>query len=174
MRELYSFLLSIVAGLFIVIVTVIFAMIQSPEILYAPEREFMSIPHTIKGRIQCDGCHGIKGIKPYPIRHLGWSNESCMKCHLPAVSEVIDPLEITPAPPLAAAPDAGVKDRPADRKVSAEEKIPPITHPIEGWEECIKCHSVDSNIMPAPEDHKNRGNDICTKCHVASIPDNKR
>jgi len=174
MRESYSVILSIVAGFFVAVVTVGFAMIQSPEILRAPERESISIPHTIEGRTQCDGCHGIRGIRPYPVRHMGWSNESCKKCHLPAVSHAIEPVAITPAPSFSEASEAVVKNHSAEKNISDERKISPITHQIEAWEDCIKCHSVDNNIMPAPADHTDWGNNMCTKCHVVHLSDNNR
>ncbi len=83
MREVYSTQLSIAAGIIVVMATAIFALIQSPEMLSAPERISISIPHPVKGYEQCDACHGIKGMRPYSVNHLGWSNESCIKCHLP-------------------------------------------------------------------------------------------
>ncbi len=84
MREVYSTQLSIVVGVLIFMVTAIFAIIQSPEMLSAPERISVSIPHPVEGYEQCDACHGIKGTRPYPVKHTGWSNGSCTKCHVQA------------------------------------------------------------------------------------------
>jgi hypothetical protein len=84
MRERYSTELAIVSGIIIAVVAVAFALVQSPEI-YQPEKTIVSnaqgIPHPVKGIEECNSCHGIKGMFPYPQGHLGWSNQSCVKCH---------------------------------------------------------------------------------------------
>ena len=86
MRELYSTALATVSGILIVAVTLAFALVQSPE-LFGPEgtavRRAGVIPHPLAGMEQCVACHGIGKILPYPMRHLGWSEKSCTKCHEP-------------------------------------------------------------------------------------------
>lgn len=87
MRELYSTELAIVSGILIVAVTFAFALVQSPEV-YGPEGTMVHsaqvVPHPLKGMEQCDSCHGTKGMLPYPAGHVGWSNQSCTKCHAPS------------------------------------------------------------------------------------------
>lgn len=84
MRERYSTELAIVSGIIIAVVAVVFALVQSPEI-YQPEKTMASsaqgIPHPVEGMEECNSCHGIKGMYPYPPAHIGWSNQSCIKCH---------------------------------------------------------------------------------------------
>jgi hypothetical protein len=84
MRERYSTELAIVSGIIIAVVAIAFALVQSPEI-YQPEKTMVSIaqgiPHPVEGMEKCNSCHGIKGMYPYPPGHLGWSNQSCVKCH---------------------------------------------------------------------------------------------
>lgn len=41
----------------------------------------------------------------------------------------------------------------------------PITHPIEGREECDTCHGP-SGVRPYPADHEGRPNDSCLLCHA--------
>ena len=82
MREIYATQLAIITGFLIVVVTLIFALIQSPEMLAGPERTSTPIPHPVEGYEPCDRCHGLKGVRPYPIKHLGWNEKSCIKCHM--------------------------------------------------------------------------------------------
>ena len=84
MREVYSMHLVIFAGVFVFLVTVIFALLQSSELLYTPEWKGQDTPHPIEGHEQCDTCHGLDGESPYPKNHQGWSIQSCTKCHLPS------------------------------------------------------------------------------------------
>lgn len=151
MREQYSIHLAIAAGLLILLVTTVFAVIQSPELLDFPEspvvRSAAAIPHPVDGRRNCNLCHGIKGVKPYPAKHTGWNTGSCMKCHIPA--------------PVAA---SGTVDRP----VTADEEMQiaqPVPHPLKDMENCDGCHGLNA-VHPYPEDHSARHNDSCTGCHA--------
>jgi len=87
MRQLYSTQIAIITGILIILLVIGFAVMQSPEILEFPETSPVVragvMPHAVQGYERCNACHGIDGIKPYPIRHLGWDNKSCIKCHLP-------------------------------------------------------------------------------------------
>jgi hypothetical protein len=87
MRQLYSTQLAVATGIIIVILTAVFALIQSPEMLKFPETTAvtaaMAVPHPVEGMDICDSCHGIKGTRPYPLKHIGWNNKSCTKCHIP-------------------------------------------------------------------------------------------
>ena len=145
MREVYSTQLAIIVGFLIVSVTAIFALMQSPETLSVPERTFIYMPHPVEGHEQCDICHGLKGTVPYPVRHLGWSNKSCAKCHLSG--------------PAATAASS------VDNSRKKGEKAPLTPHHGEGWEDCVACHAVDSKVRPAPSDHKGRTNNGCSNCH---------
>jgi len=83
MREKYSVHLALATGCLIFFVTTLFALLQSPEILSTPAAEGAAMPHPLTGHQKCDQCHGHSGMIPYPLRHLGWSNASCTKCHAP-------------------------------------------------------------------------------------------
>lgn len=148
MRELYSTTLAIVASTIIVLLTLVFALIQSPEARSAPERIAAGIPHPVDGRARCDACHGVGGARPYPIRHLGWSNLSCAKCHppLPATAETL----------------------PAEAPGDEGGEVPFNPHPGEGWDDCLACHAVDGRVRPAPSDHGGWANDDCAACHPRS------
>ncbi len=60
MRETYSIQLAIVTGCLVVAVTVLFALLQSPEILSVPSKAGDAIPHPIAAHQQCDSCHGFR------------------------------------------------------------------------------------------------------------------
>jgi hypothetical protein len=83
-RETYSVHLAIVTGALIVVLAVIFALIQSPDLLELTARSAPAIPHPLEGYGECEVCHGVKAEIPYSIRHLGWSNASCTRCHAPS------------------------------------------------------------------------------------------
>src|SRR5574340_845568 len=96
MREVYSSQLALVVGILIVMVNAIFALIQSPEIHSSPEKVYIPVPHSVEGRGKCDACHDLKGDRPYPLRHLGWDNRSCLQCHLPVLKSTVFPLTSAP------------------------------------------------------------------------------
>ena len=85
MRQVYSRQLALTTGFLAIAVAAVFALIQSPEILESPRLAAVtvarSLPHPLAGFENCESCHGREGMKPYPISHLGWKNESCLKCH---------------------------------------------------------------------------------------------
>lgn len=85
MRQAYSTQLAWVTGFLVLFIAGAFALIQSPEVLESPGiiavTVGQTVPHPVEGHENCGYCHGIKEMKPYPINHLGWNNESCTKCH---------------------------------------------------------------------------------------------
>lgn len=84
MREYYSTQLALVVGILILMVSALFALVQSPEQLQyrtAAERDAMALPHPVQGMEDCQACHGFKADHPYPQNHIGWSDQSCTKCH---------------------------------------------------------------------------------------------
>ena len=88
MREVYAKQLSIAVGILILIATATFAFLQCPELLdyqkTAAVEAAAAIPHPVEGHQQCSSCHGPKGTNPYPLKHTGWSDASCPKCHTPS------------------------------------------------------------------------------------------
>ena len=155
MRELYSTQLAIAAGVLTLIITAVFALIQSPELLDFQEtaavKSASAVPHLVEGRRLCNNCHGTKGVKPYPARHTGWNNESCTKCHVPVN---------VAAPEI----DGPVVTDPSDKK---KKMAQPVPHPLKGMENCGGCHGTNG-ILPYPEDHSGRKDDSCTRCHMPS------
>lgn len=83
MREVYSRHLAIFIGIFLFIVTVIFALIQTSELLLEEEWVRYDMTHPIEEYEQCNTCHGLDAEYPYPKNHQGWSNQSCTQCHQP-------------------------------------------------------------------------------------------
>jgi len=39
------------------------------------------LPHPLKGMENCNGCHGLNGVHPYPEDHSGRTDDSCTGCH---------------------------------------------------------------------------------------------
>lgn len=149
MREHYSNQLAAVTGVLIVLVALAFATLQSPELGElspgAAMARAQAVPHTLEGRAQCNGCHGPRGPMPYPVRHLGWSDPSCTRCHAPPL----------PAAPATAAPDRG--------------GAAALPHPVGGYEACGSCHGP-GKMFPYPDDHEGWPDDGCTRCHPATEP----
>jgi mono/diheme cytochrome c family protein len=119
MRQAYATQLAIVSGVLIVVVAIIFAAVQIPRL----ERPSLAaaapvIPHPIEGFENCVDCHGLTGPVPYPMSHLGWPNESCTQCHVPAVPEEAAPRAddgVTPPPALEVAGDLTPQQQQIDR-----------------------------------------------------------
>lgn len=89
MRQAYSTQLAVAVGILLAVLTVFFALFQSPHV-YAPERGYFGgneVPHPIKGWEQCNRCHGPEGSVPYPENHRGWKDTSCLYCHEPRAPE---------------------------------------------------------------------------------------
>jgi nitrate/TMAO reductase-like tetraheme cytochrome c subunit len=101
-----------------------------------------SIPHLVAGfEKQCLACHGLDDLVPFTPAHRNLASETCQNCHL------LGPAEAEPAG----------EDAP---------KRPRIPHTIEGWEDCLLCHSLDG-ISPLPDDdrHQKAELDDCQICH---------
>ena len=154
MREQYSTQLAIAAGVLILICTAVFSLVQSPELVDSKEADAVksasTVPHSFEGRRKCDNCHALRGKKPYPLKHTGWSNESCIRCHGP-----VKDVALSLAAPLVGSPIAE-KEKNAVR---------PIPHPMEEMENCSDCHGF-GGVMPYPTDHSGRHEDNCISCHI--------
>jgi hypothetical protein len=84
MREIYSRHLAIIVGIFVFIATVIFALLQTSDMLLEREWEREDMPHPVEGYEECNSCHGLDAEFPYPQNHQGWSIQSCTQCHMPS------------------------------------------------------------------------------------------
>ncbi|MDA8216817.1 MAG: hypothetical protein M0Z94_04285 [Dehalococcoidales bacterium] len=47
------------------------------------------------------------------------------------------------------------------------EQAKPMTHPVEGRENCLTCHQPEAGINPMPVDHAGRTSESCLICHTA-------
>jgi len=153
MRQQYSTQLAITAGVLILIATAVFSLVQSPELLAFKEAAAMKsappVPHPFAGRRNCRDCHALRSMIPYPLKHAGWSNESCPRCH--AAVKAVAPAVVAPLP--GHSPAATIKD--------AARSMP---HGQEEMENCIGCHGFDGEL-PYPADHSGRKEDGCPACH---------
>jgi uncharacterized paraquat-inducible protein A len=146
MREIYSKQLAIAVGIITFLIVMIFSLLQSPEVLSSGYKSSSTIPHPVEGYENCSSCHSIKADWPYPIRHIGWSDNSCLKCHLPY----------------------SINDEHSRIKENAQmnNRITPNPHPREGWDNCLNCHSLEEGILPVPENHRGWKNEVCGDCHL--------
>ncbi len=157
------------------------------------------IPHPLQGRrAQCLVCHSLDGFKPYPINHLGRTTTTCVYCHKeitdPQSLAVLIPhlvenhkdrcLECHSKDAVEPFPD-NHEDREIDTCLlchNTTEKheaisgatlktVPPrIPHPLEGHDDCLRCHATDS-IKPLPTlGHEGRTAVMCQICHEPDDP----
>ena len=126
-----------------------------------------TVPHEIEGREDCLVCHAVDSrVKPAPEDHEGRSNNICQACHKVVQSPTTTaelPTE-TPAPVSSETPASQPSPTTEVEVVAAEP--PKITHPLSGREQCINCHTVETGMVPAPEDHEDLTDDFCLFCHV--------
>jgi len=43
-----------------------------------------TIPHQLEGVAECQMCHGLEGMKPFPQNHTAFTVDMCTNCHKPA------------------------------------------------------------------------------------------
>jgi hypothetical protein len=153
-----------------------------------------SITHTLVGNENCLACHAVNSnIAPAPITHLGFTNDVCLDCHqvapafaavpvatlapqatpLPSPASVLTATVATEASPTAieqrATATATLDSTAASAVITAtitSTQASQIPHSIQGNENCLACHAVNSNIEPAPPNHTGLANDQCQGCHA--------
>jgi hypothetical protein len=121
-------------------------------------------PSTPHFGANCDVCHQPIGwnesADPFvsaasAMAHPLAGNEPCLRCH--------DEGGLVPRP-------EDHLGRPQETCVACHEEgaaAPAVPHEVEGREECLMCHAVDSPVKPAPEDHEGRLEDQCLACHIS-------
>lgn len=69
--------------------------------------------------------------------------------------------------PAATPTEAEMEEPEETPEAEAEAEGPPvIPHELEGRDDCLQCHAVDSQIKPAPENHAELTNVACQNCHA--------
>ncbi len=111
-----------------------------------------TIPHQLEGVAECQLCHGLGAMKPFPENHTAFTVDMCTSCHKPAGEGGAAP---------AATPEAAPEATPAAGAASA----PAIPHDLAGRDNCLACHAVEGGVKPAPQDHAGRTTDSCQGCH---------
>jgi hypothetical protein len=97
----------------------------------------------------------------------------CMPIPIPIPSGlVLPPGEMLPSAP---AEEAAPEVDESAALVEVADGPSPLTHGLQGREECIDCHAVDDNRSPAPADHAGYSDAVCLFCHMpeegrAAIP----
>ncbi len=91
MRQLFANQLAVVIGVLVLVVSMIFALIQSTGALGItqgpPATQPPIIPHPVIGYLDCLSCHNLDRIVPFPPDHVGYSNAVCTGCHIPSGAE---------------------------------------------------------------------------------------
>lgn len=136
------------------------------------------IPHPLKDRERCLGCHdrGLQTVPQIPRSHKSYTVDLCRNCHTPA-----SPGEegAAPAEPAAAAVPHTLKGREnclschpsPEAGVLLPGGPPAIPHTLIGRENCLACHSEGVGGAPViPADHEGRSVEICQACHQPGEP----
>jgi len=109
-----------------------------------------AIPHGITEATykDCVTCHGQGKLKPGPVSHAAFTNESCTICHKPA--------------PPTATPVAGATPKPA----AGGPKAIPANHDLANatYKDCTVCHG-QGKLKPAPANHASYTAETCATCH---------
>jgi hypothetical protein len=42
---------------------------------------------------------------------------------------------------------------------------PPLSHELDGRDDCLICHDTDGKVRPAPSNHRHYVNEQCLLCH---------
>lgn len=109
-----------------------------------------AIPHPIEGDTyaNCETCHGLGQMKPFPENHTAFPKDSCTGCHQPADG--------------AGTPEASGTNT-SGGQTAGPSAVP---HPVEGdtYANCETCHGI-GQIKPFPENHTTFPKDTCTSCH---------
>ena len=58
--------------------------------------------------------------------------------------------------------------QPARADAAPSEQAKPISHPLEGRENCTACHQLGAGVKAMPADHAGRTSDSCLMCHKQS------
>ncbi|MFQ5593366.1 MAG: cytochrome c3 family protein [Anaerolineae bacterium] len=121
---------------------------HQPEVLLQAEDQGPTppeVPHSLEGRDRCLACHAAGPGKPPPEDHAGRTSEICLGCHLSvSVASVGSQTPVLKA---------------------LTSSFPRIPHHQEGRSNCLLCHDQEG-LVPFPEDHAGRTNDMCLDCHT--------
>ncbi len=136
------------------------------------------IPHPIRDRERCLGCHGrgIQGIPQTPRGHESYTNDVCRNCHTPSslVEEGATPVGPPAAPvphPVKGRENCLVCHTTTETGIVLPGGPPPIPHTLIGRGDCLACHSEGVGGAPIiPADHKGRPSAICQACHQPTQP----
>lgn len=91
MRQVFANQLAVVIGVLVLVVSMIFALIQSTGALGItqgpPDAQAPVIPHPVAGYLDCLSCHDLDEDVPFPLDHEGYANAVCTGCHIPSGAE---------------------------------------------------------------------------------------
>lgn len=115
----------------------------------------------------CALCHGqmfqqgqvaaAPGGAPPNIPHNIENRSDCLQCH--------GPYGMKPAPASHASRTNDMCLNCHTVGVGPDASSPPtINHTLQGREDCLSCHAVGA-LLPFPDSHKGRTNDMCLLCH---------
>lgn len=144
MRQAFANQLAIVTGVLVILLSIVFALIQTPGIAEtAVVAAAPVIPHPLEGYEDCVSCHGRNEAVPYPANHLGWPNTSCTQCHIPA--DAVAVATVAALPPEVSAAVADEDDASEGESQVMEEAAETQEAQVTNGEEvytthCAECH----------------------------------
>jgi hypothetical protein len=126
--------------------------------------EARPVPHPIGPRTDCDVCHAVAAVRPFPADHATYERPLCTQCHESTLAE-----EGGEAQPVSAAVIPHSLEGRRDQSQAAGP--PSVPHELEGRDDCLLCHSLES-AKPFPADHDGRTIETCLSCHqMAASPE---
>lgn len=112
------------------------ALVEPPPVPGSGEAR--PVPHPSGPRTDCEVCHGLDAVRPFPADHASYEQSLCTQCHEPTLVEGGQPEPVS---------------------------IPSIPHTLEGRrDQCLTCHG-EEGFKPYPADHVGRTTDTCLSCH---------
>ncbi|UCC88533.1 MAG: NapC/NirT family cytochrome c [Anaerolineales bacterium] len=116
------------------------AMVEPPPVPGSGEAR--AVPHPSGAHTDCDVCHAMDAVRPFPVDHFGYEHSLCTQCHQPTLTE-----------------EGGQPEPVAIRQ---------IPHTLEGRRhQCLTCHG-EQGFKPYPADHIGRSAELCLSCHEVS------
>jgi hypothetical protein len=87
----------------------------------------------------------------------------------PTVTLTLATVEASPAAPEPTATPAATPASEAATVTVAAPQGSVLSHPLQGNENCLACHAVNSDIAPAPPNHAGFANEQCQGCHALLV-----
>lgn len=133
-----------------------------------------------RSRLSCRYCHGYEGEGGFgpELADTDLDFDTFRQRTRAPLSERMPPTAAAPDDPALEQSSTWISDddlrlvyawlagaEPEPAAPAPETAAPPISHGLQGQEDCLFCHGADK-AMPFPADHEGWANDTCLNCHV--------